>query len=178
MDEASPFHMTTPHFNSSPDSVVTNTSDSTATWMDYIDQNGDLPQETIRNANSDTSYYNCSYEGDKPTPVGVPQTSGTVYRANCYVPQKDCTGAHHRQLREYFVNQSSVANGWRSLPDNSSSASWEDRVAMDLKRCITGVRVNACRMAVNFKVLVRLSKKPPSFVNFKQEIEDKVALAV
>lgn len=170
--------MTTPHFNSSPDSVVANTSDSTATWMDYIDQNDDLPQETIRNANSDTSYYNCSYEGDKPTPVGVPQTSGTVYRANCYVPQKDCTGAHHRQLREYFVNQSSVANGWRSLPDNSSSASWEDRVAMDLKRCITGVRVNACRMAVNFKVLVRLSKKPPSFVNFKQEIEDKVALAV
>ena len=170
--------MATPLFNSSPDSVVTNTSDSTATWMDYVDQNGDLPQETIRNASSDKSYYNCPYKGDKPAPVAVAHTLGTVYRPNFHVPQKDCTGAQHRQLGEYFVDQSSVANGWRSLMDNSSSASWEDRVAVDLKRCITGVRVNACKMAVKFKVLVRLSKKNPSFVYFQQERENKVVLAV
>lgn len=171
--------MATPLFNSSPDSVFTNTSDSTATWMDYIDHNGDLPQETIRNADSDKSYNNCSYEGNKLTPVAVAHTSGTVYRPNFHVPEKDCTGAHHRQFGEYFVDQSSVASGWRSLMDNSSSASWEDRVAVDLKRCITGVRVNACKMAVKFKVLVRLSKKKnPSFVYFRQEREDKVVLAV
>ena len=110
--------------------------------MDNIEHNGDLLQEIIRNANSDKSYYNWSYKGDKPTTIPVPDTSVTVDRPNIYVSQKDCIRAHHRQNGDYSVNQSSVENGWRSLMDHNSSASLEDRVAVDLKRCITGVRVN------------------------------------
>ena len=145
--------METPPFNSSPDSVVTNTSDSTTTWIDNIEHNGDLQQEIIRNANSDESYYNWSYKGDKPTTIAVPDTSVTVDRPNIYVSQKDCIGAHHRQNGDYSVNQSSVENGWRSLMNHNSSASLEDRVAADLKRCITGVRVNVCKTATNYNSL-------------------------
>ena len=146
--------MATPPFNLSPDSVVTNTSDSTTTWIDNnIEHNGDLLQEIIRNANSDKSYYNWSYKGDKPTTIAVPDTSVTVDRPNIYVSQKDCIGAHHRQNGDYSVNQSFVENGWRSLMDHNSSASLEDRVAVDLKRCITGVRVNVCKIATNYNSL-------------------------
>ena len=145
--------MATPPFNSSPDSVVTNTSDSTTTWMDNIEHNGDLLQEIIRNANSDKSYYNSSYKGDKPKTIAVPDTSVTVDRPNFCVSQKDCIEAHHRQNGDYSVGQSSVDNGWRSLMDNSSSASLKDRVAVDLRRCIFGVRVNVCKIAVNYNSL-------------------------
>ena len=145
--------MATLPFNSSPDSVVTNTSDSTTTWMDNIEHNGDLLQEIIRNANSDKSYYNWPYKGDKPTTIAVPDTSVTVDRPNIYVSQKDCIGAHHRQNGDYSVDQISVDNGWRSLMDNNSSASLQDRVAVDLKRCIAGVKVNVGKIAVDYNSL-------------------------
>ena len=145
--------MATPPFNWSPDSAVTNTSDSTTTWMDSIEDNGDFLQEIIRNANGDKSCYNWSYKGDKPTTIAVPDTSVTVDRPNIYVSQKDCIGAHHLQNGDYSVNQSSVENGWRSLMDHNSSASLEDRVAVDLRRCIFGVRVNVCKTAVNYNSL-------------------------
>lgn len=173
--------MATLPFNSSPDSVVTNTSDSTTTWMDNIEHNGDLLQEIIRNANSDKSYYNWPYKGDKPTTIAVPDTSVTVDRPNIYVSQKDCIGAHHRQNGDYSVDQSSVDNGWRSLMDNNSSASLQDRVAVDLKRCIAGVKVNVGKIAVDYNSLqspCSTLKKKHFFGNFKQEIEDKVVLAV
>ena len=117
--------------------------------MDNIEHNGDLLQEIIRNANSDKSYCNWSYKGGKPKTVAVPDTSVTVDRPNFYVTQKDCIGAHHRQNGDYSVDQSSVDNGWRSLMHNNSSAPLEDRVAVDLKRCITGVRIKVCKIAVN-----------------------------
>ena len=172
--------MATPPFNSSPDSVVTNTSDSTITWMDNIEHNGDLLQEIIRNADSDKSYYNWSYKGDKPTTIAVPDTSVTVDRPNIYVSQKDCIGAHHRQNGDCSVDQSSVDNGWKSLMDKNSSASLEDRVALDLKRCISGVKVNVGKIAVDYNSLQSpcSTLKKHFFVNFKQEIEDKVVLAV
>ena len=172
--------MATTPFNSSPDSVVTNTSDSTTTWMDNIEHNGDLLQEIIRNADSDKSYYNWSYKGDKPTTIAVPDTSVTVDRPNIYVSQKDCTGAHHRQNGDCSVDQSSVDNGWKSLMDKNSSASLEDRVALDLKRCISGVKVNVGKIAVDYNSLQSpcSTLKKHFFVNFKQELEDKVVLAV
>ena len=171
--------MATPPFNSSPDSVVTNTSDSTTTWMDNIEHNGDLLQEIIRNANSDKSYYNWSYKGDKPTTIAVPDASVTVDRPNFYVSQKDCIGAHHQQNGDYSVDQSSVDNGWRSLMDNNSSALLEDRVAVDLKRCVLGAKVNVCKIAVDYDSLQSpCSTLKKKMVFFKQEIEDKVVLAV
>ena len=121
--------------------------------MDNIEDNGDLLQEIIRNANSDKSCYNWSYKGDKPTTIAVPDTSVTVDRPNFCVSQKDCIEAHHRQNGDYSVDQSSVENGWRSLMNHNSSASLEDRVAVDLKRCITGVRVNVCKIATNYNGL-------------------------
>lgn len=180
IDQASPFHMATTPFNSSPDSVVTNTSDSTTTWIDNIEHNGDLLQEIIRNADSDKSYYNWSYKGDKPTTIAVPDTSVTVDRPNIYVSQKDCIGAHHRQNGDCSVDQSSVDNGWKSLMDKNSSASLEDRVALDLKRCISGVKVNVGKIAVDYNSLQSpcSTLKKHFFVNFKQELEDKVVLAV
>lgn len=119
--------------------------------MDNIEHNGDLLQEIMRNANSDKSYYNWSYKGDKPKTFAVLDTSQsvTVDRPNFYVFQKECIGAHHRQNGDNSVDQSSVDNGWRSLMDNNSSATLEDRVAVDLKRCIIGVRIKVCKIAVN-----------------------------
>ena len=148
--------------------------------MDNIEHNGDLLQEIIRNANSDKSYYNWSYTGDKPTTIAVPDTSVTVDRPNIYVSQKDCIGAHHRQNGDCSVDQSSVDNGWKSLMDKNSSASLEDRVALDLKRCISGVKVNVGKIAVDYNSLQSpcSTLKKHFFVNFKQELEDKVVLAV
>ena len=139
IDKPSPCQMATSEFTCSPDSVVTNISDPFEARMEYTDNRRDrdplLPtcntQESIRNASIDRGYCNYTYERNKPA------TATLLDDLDLCI-----TGSHDQHFRDTSVDKS-FANNWRSsLLNNSSSAPWEDRVIVDLKRCITGVRVN------------------------------------
>ena len=155
IDEPSPCRMSlvTSDFNSSPESVVTNMSGPVHTSMEYTDYRRDplLPvnmtqqeQETSSEAAADNGYYKYSCERYRPETSAMQAGAVDYLRFNpdFTTTQTDCMRAHHRQLRGTSTDER-FKKDWRpSLLNTSSSTSWEDRVDLDLKRCITGWKVS------------------------------------